>query len=72
MQTLVPLGDGSAIKVTISSYFTPNGRNIHKTGLTPDVLVELDESLRKKSTIPIEEDNQLKAAIDAVKAKITD
>ncbi|MBR6019765.1 MAG: S41 family peptidase [Lachnospiraceae bacterium] len=72
VQTLVPLGDGSAIKVTISSYFTPNGRNIHKTGLTPDVPVELDESLRKKSTIPIEEDNQLKAAIDAVKAKITD
>ena len=70
VQTLVPLGDGSGIKVTISSYFTPMGRNIHKIGLTPDVEVELDPDLKKLNSIPIEDDNQLKAAIDALKEKL--
>ena len=72
VQTIIPLNDGSAIKVTISSYFTPKGRNIHKVGLTPDVPVELDPSLVQKTSITIEEDNQLKAAVDAIKAKITE
>ena len=70
VQTLVPLGDGSGIKVTISSYFTPKGRNIHKIGLTPDVEVDLLPELKKLNSIPIEDDNQLKAAIDALKERM--
>lgn len=37
VQQPVPLKDGSAVKVTISSYYTPNGINIHGTGIEPDV-----------------------------------
>lgn len=70
VQTILPLGDGSGIKVTISSYFTPNGRNIHKKGLTPDVEVELKDELKKLTTIPIEDDNQIQKAIEELKKKI--
>ena len=70
VQTMYPLGDGSALKVTISAYYTPKGRNIHKTGLTPDVVVELDESLRKMNSIPIEQDNQIQAAVAEVMKKL--
>lgn len=42
VQQIIGLNDGSAIKMTISSYFTPNGRNIHGTGIEPDVVCEFD------------------------------
>ena len=42
MQTILPLGDGSAIKLTIEKYYTPSGVNIHGTGITPDVEVAAD------------------------------
>lgn len=42
VQQIIPLEDDSAIKLTISSYFTPNGRNIHGTGIEPDVECEFD------------------------------
>ena len=42
VQQIIALEDGSAIKLTISSYFTPNGRNIHGTGIEPDVECEFD------------------------------
>lgn len=72
VQTMYPLGDGSAIKVTISAYYTPNGRNIHKTGLTPDIAVELSDEAKKLSKIPEDQDAQLQAAIKALKDKLGD
>jgi carboxyl-terminal processing protease len=40
VQTVVPLSGGHAIKLTTSKYYTPSGESIHKTGITPDILVE--------------------------------
>jgi len=40
VQTVIPLGDGSALRLTTSKYFTPQGREIHGKGIIPDVLVE--------------------------------
>lgn len=40
VQTVMPLSDGHAIKLTTSRYFTPSGASIHKTGITPDVVVD--------------------------------
>lgn len=40
VQTVVPLSDGHAIKLTTSRYFTPSGASIQKTGITPDVVVD--------------------------------
>ncbi|MFA6129800.1 MAG: S41 family peptidase [Candidatus Omnitrophota bacterium] len=44
VQTVIPLGDGSALRLTTSHYFTPSGKIIHGKGITPDILVEAKES----------------------------
>jgi carboxyl-terminal processing protease len=43
VQTVMPLSDGHAIKLTTSRYFTPSGASIHKRGITPDVIVDEKE-----------------------------
>jgi len=40
IQTLLPLSDGSAVKITVARYFTPSGRSIQAKGITPDIVVE--------------------------------
>ena len=40
VQTILPLGSNSAIKLTTARYFTPNGRSIQAKGITPDILVD--------------------------------
>lgn len=70
VQRVIPLTDGTAVKLTISKYFTPNGRNIHGEGIVPDVEVELDEELKQLVTIPKDKDNQLQKAIEILKKKI--
>lgn len=42
VQNIRTLKDGSALKLTISAYYTPNGVNVHGTGIEPDVVVEFD------------------------------
>ncbi|MBO5237748.1 MAG: S41 family peptidase [Lachnospiraceae bacterium] len=64
VQQVIPLSDGSAIKLTIAKYFTPNGNDIHKIGIEPDVVVELPEELRYEPVIPEEQDTQLQKAIE--------
>ncbi|HIQ49429.1 MAG TPA: S41 family peptidase [Aquifex aeolicus] len=48
VQNLIPLEDGSAIKLTIAYYYTPKGRLIHKKGINPDVEVKMDEKTWNK------------------------
>lgn len=60
VQSVMPLTDGSAVKLTISSYFTPRGNNIHKKGIEPDVICEFDgEAYYGSDDRP---DNQLEKA----------
>ena len=40
VQTILPLNNGTAIKLTTARYFTPNGRSIQAKGITPDIAVE--------------------------------
>jgi len=40
IQTLLPLSNGSAVKLTVAKYFTPSGRSIQAKGITPDIVVE--------------------------------
>lgn len=70
VQSIIPLYDGTAIKVTVSKYYTPNGKNIHGIGITPDVEVELNEKLKSQVVIDKKEDNQLQKAIEIIKDKI--
>lgn len=66
VQHLIPLGDGTAIKLTTSHYFTPDGFDLHGKGIEPDVEIELDEELATKVSIEPEEDNQLQKAISVL------
>ena len=70
VQSIFPLTDGCAIKLTTSRYFTPAGICIHGEGITPDIVVELDEELATQYEITFEDDNQLQAAIKALNAMI--
>ena len=66
VQTILPLTDGTAVKITISRYFTPNGVCIHGEGVTPDIEVELKDELRQLVVIPKDQDNQLAVAVSLV------
>ena len=70
VQTILPLTDGTAVKITISRYFTPRGVCIHGEGVTPDVEVELSQELKQMVVIPHEKDNQLAEAVKAVLQKM--
>jgi carboxyl-terminal processing protease len=41
VQTVMPLSDGSAVRLTTARYYTPKGRSIQTTGITPDIAVKL-------------------------------
>ncbi len=42
VQSVIPLPDGSGLRLTTSKYFTPSGRSIHGTGIEPDIVVDVD------------------------------
>jgi carboxyl-terminal processing protease len=63
VQRIISLNDGTAVKLTVSSYYTPNGVNIHGIGIDPDVEIEYDaEAYAKDKT-----DNQLEKAQEVMK-----
>ncbi len=68
VQQVRPLSDGTGFKYTISEYFTPNGINIHGTGVEPDIIVELPDG--SESTTEVQEDTQLNKAIEVIRAEI--
>lgn len=69
VQSVFPLSDGSAVKLTMAHYYTPNGIDIHGTGITPDVEVELNKDAALMAVIPKEQDNQLQEGIRVLKEK---
>lgn len=70
VQNLIPLGDGSAIKLTTAHYYTPSGFDLHGKGIEPDVEVELKEELKTQAVVKPEEDNQIQKAVEIIKDKI--
>ena len=72
VQSIIPLGDGTAVKVTVSSYFTPNGRNIHGEGIEPDQVVELPESEEayENGYLKDEYDTQLQEAVKYIQGEM--
>lgn len=64
VQQIFDLQDGTSLKVTISEYFTPSGRSIHKKGITPDVEVEYKADPDNQDA-----DNQLEKALEIVQQK---
>ena len=71
-QNTYELKDGSAVTLSIGQYYTPEGVSLAGVGLTPDVEVPLTEEQAvalASGTLPVEEDPQIQAAIQAVKAE---
>jgi carboxyl-terminal processing protease len=69
VQTILDTGSGTALKVTISKYYTPNGENIHKKGIKPNVEVIYPEEL-KKAAYDRNKDPQFSKALEIAKSKI--
>jgi len=55
VQTILPLGDGSAVKLTTAKYFTPKGRSIQAEGITPDIIVDNNLVKVKEKGISLKE-----------------
>jgi carboxyl-terminal processing protease len=77
VQTIIPLSDGSGLRLTTARYFTPKGRSIHGKGITPDIVIEApkDEAAAVKPGAPplseaeqMKRDVQLQRAIEILKA----
>lgn len=68
VQRIMKLSDGSAVKLTVSKYYTPNGNNIHKIGIAPDVEVPFEpEPYIEDGT-----DNQLNKAVEVLAEKMSE
>ncbi len=66
VQSVLDLGDGTALKLTSAKYYTPNGNDIHGVGITPDVEIDLPEELKTEVTLSLEEDVQIQKAIEVL------
>jgi len=51
VQNIMPLGNGTALRLTIATYHTPSGRTPHQVGITPDKIVEISETDRELLTL---------------------
>ena len=71
VQSIIPLADGDAIKLTTARYFTPKGENIHGTGIEPDVTLEYEYSGKKKGEYDELKDNQVQKAMELLNKEIS-
>lgn len=70
VQSVIPLEDGSAIKLTVAKYFTPNGNDIHEIGVAPDYVVELKDGKTTAVNLDRKEDTQLDKGVEVLKEMI--
>lgn len=66
VQEVIPLSDGSALRVTIAKWFTPNGRNVTEEKISPDTIVERTEDDFKQ-----QKDPQMAKALEELKKTIS-
>lgn len=64
VQRIIPFSDGSAVKLTISHYYTPLGNDIHQIGIEPDEVLEFDIDAYLED---INNDNQLDRALEILR-----
>jgi carboxyl-terminal processing protease len=82
VQTIIPLSDGSGLRLTTAKYYTPKGGEIHGKGITPDIVVEKPQEVdtqegeqksprnRRQIELPgddLSDDPQLQKAVDFLK-----
>jgi carboxyl-terminal processing protease len=77
VQTILPLSDGSAMRLTTSKYYTPSGESIHEKGIEPDIVVSEEtteeskenvfENLEREKDFDYKKDYQIVRALDLIK-----
>ncbi len=79
VQTIIPLSDGSAMRLTTSRYYTPGGISIHEKGVEPDIVVtkkevsekeDVFQRLEKERNFEYKRDYQIIRALDLMKGLI--
>ena len=70
VQTILPLEDGDAVKLTTAKYFTPNGNYIPGVGIEPDIELEYEYLDKDATSYDEAYDNQIQKAIEVLKDKI--
>ncbi|MCM8786817.1 MAG: S41 family peptidase [Candidatus Omnitrophica bacterium] len=81
VQTVIPLSDGSALRITTAKYYTPKGLSLHEKGINPDIVVleeeiketkeeTIFEEMEKKEEFNYRKDNQILRALDLLKGII--
>jgi carboxyl-terminal processing protease len=69
VQTIFPLKDGSAIKITTARYFTPSGRDINAIGIQPQIVAEIGKEVKIRQGDP-SQDPQLQKAMSFLEDKL--
>jgi carboxyl-terminal processing protease len=68
VQEIIPMGGGTALRLTIATYHTPSGRTPNRVGITPDLMVEIDDAQREMFGLSRRMDRLPPAEIQRVKA----
>ena len=66
VQTIFPLEDGDAVKLTTAKYFTPNGNYIHSVGIDPDIELEYEYLDPDGTEYDVKYDNQIQKAVEVL------
>ena len=72
VQTIFPLSDGDALKLTTAKYFTPNGNYIHEVGIEPDIELEYEYLDPEGTEYDRQYDNQILKAIEVLKQELSE
>lgn len=73
VQDIFPLPDGSAVRMTVATYFTPNGTSIHGYGIQPHYEVIMEDALNARvHQLELEEDIQLQKALEVIDSLINE
>jgi len=73
VQTIIPLNDGSALRLTTSKYFTPNGTVIHGKGVMPDIIIQNGKPVdQSQQDIDIQEQQKAEEIFDNIENKGTE
>ena len=71
VQYVLPVGSrGAGMQLTVAQYFTPNGNEVHKVGITPDIIAEMPEGDTTMYDLGDLSDAQLKKAYEVALEKI--
>ena len=69
VQSTIPLTDGSALKLTTQTYYTPSGECIHGKGIAPDIELEYEFQGGEDDAYSVDLDNQIQKALDVLSGK---